>query len=428
MVVSRRNLLECLTYENTFQIDSLYKNTKDSAYINGHYYCDKAPGTAFLALPSYWLTAKCIGRLGIARGSKEHDLILEWVCTCASVGVIASVGITCLFLWLRFFVPFRFALLSAGVMAFGALTFPYATMLLSHAEVIGLLSIAVWCLQIGKPERFKMSCHSPANSKLLDYVGGCCCGMSISCEYDSALVCGGILVVVWTLNHGQAARLILGAVPSLLLIPAYNFACSGNPFTMPYLHEVVFTEMHQGFFGIHQPDVYRVFEMLFSPQRGLIYWTPYFALACVGYVSLYARRRSLFWLCYLVPLLQIVILSGYYNASAGGLIGERFLAPILVLLILPAAIGASKHPGMALFLAFCSIIAISVSTIVGVQVPLFFKHPLFQFYFVELCSGNFVNNIGSLFGLSGGYCLVPILISLLFIVALSWRNTKVVKP
>lgn len=45
----------------------------------------------------------------------------------------------------------------------------------------------------------------------------------------------------------------VGAVPALLLIPAYHWACFGSPFTLAYGHEAVLKGMNRGLYGITFP-------------------------------------------------------------------------------------------------------------------------------------------------------------------------------
>src|SRR5215469_11181402 len=48
---SRFDLLRAIVERGTLQIDAYHTNTQDKAHFRGHYYSDKAPGLAFLAVP-----------------------------------------------------------------------------------------------------------------------------------------------------------------------------------------------------------------------------------------------------------------------------------------------------------------------------------------------------------------------------------------
>ncbi len=50
---SRLNMVVAVVDDGTFMIDKYVANTVDYAKVDGHYYSDKAPGTAFLGIPIY---------------------------------------------------------------------------------------------------------------------------------------------------------------------------------------------------------------------------------------------------------------------------------------------------------------------------------------------------------------------------------------
>lgn len=55
--VSRLALLQAVVEDGTLQIDRYRTSTPDVALWQGHYYSDKAPGTAAVALPGFALGA-----------------------------------------------------------------------------------------------------------------------------------------------------------------------------------------------------------------------------------------------------------------------------------------------------------------------------------------------------------------------------------
>jgi hypothetical protein len=101
----------------------------------------------------------------------------------------------------------------------------------------------------------------------------------------------------------------IGLLPGLVLIGGYHWICFGTPFTLAYQHEAVFTQMHKGFFGINwPPKVSHAYALLFDPNHGLLFWSPFLLLAFIGYFKTFCSSRGLFWICYLVPVLQILLL------------------------------------------------------------------------------------------------------------------------
>jgi hypothetical protein len=239
---------------------------------------------------------------------------------------------------------------------------------------------------------------------------GAACGLAVACEYDAALMAGGVLVAACFSSFRRAGCLVLGAIPMVSLIPIYNWICLGTPFSLSYGHEAVFTQMHTGFYGVYLPNLANFFDLLLRPERGLFLWTPFLLLSFFGYARLRARSRSLFWLCCLVPILHLVLMSGYYTTLAGSTLGARFLAPLLPLLILPAGTGASRAPRFALVSAFWSVAAMGGATLVEARLPNQLDNPLWQFYLPEFLAGHFTHNLGQAIGLRGWWSMAPMLL------------------
>ncbi|MFH1538983.1 MAG: hypothetical protein ABIH66_08475, partial [bacterium] len=49
--LSRLDLTYALALNGTTRIDDYHGNTLDKAFVNGHYYCDKAPGLSLAGVP-----------------------------------------------------------------------------------------------------------------------------------------------------------------------------------------------------------------------------------------------------------------------------------------------------------------------------------------------------------------------------------------
>ena len=47
---SRLDMVRAIVEQGTLRIDAFHQNTADKAFANGHYYSDKAPGLALLAV------------------------------------------------------------------------------------------------------------------------------------------------------------------------------------------------------------------------------------------------------------------------------------------------------------------------------------------------------------------------------------------
>jgi len=401
LVLSRLDLLHALIRKGTFRIDD-YQNTYDEAFAHGHYYCDKAPGVAFLAVPSFYLSSQILRETGVPLDSGGGWLVSSWMGTACSVAPIAALGCVFFYLSLLHFVSSRWAFLATVVIAFGTMTFPYATALLSHGAVIGLISIALWTLL---PQ---CEANPRPLTRYRPIVGGFASGLAVSCEFDAALVAASVYILFCMRGRKAACLAACGSAPPLSLIPAYNWISMGTPFSLPYAHEAVHYEMSAGLYGIHAPNVGAALILLFSQHSGLFFWTPFLFLACFGYQDLYRRSPSLCLLCYVVPIMQVVVISGNYNVSAGFTFGARYLSPIVPLLALPAGIGASKAPWLGVFSGVLSVVATTGATIVN-SMLIATTGSVLDYYRSEFRRGRIPHNLGAMLGLPPHWQMAPLI-------------------
>ena len=145
--VSRLDLLHALVQEKTVCIDRYHTNTPDKAAWDGHYYSDKAPGTVALALPAFALAAYGLRVAEVDLDSPVGWRVSSWVACAGSIAVVTALGGVALFAWLRRHVAPRWALVTVLALFLGAAPLPYATMMFSHALVVGLLAIALWGIE-----------------------------------------------------------------------------------------------------------------------------------------------------------------------------------------------------------------------------------------------------------------------------------------
>jgi hypothetical protein len=223
-----------------------------------------------------------------------------------------------------------------------------------------------------------------------DLLVGFCGGWVLASEYTAGLVVAGIMIWLAAANWKRAAWFALAMIPPLMLIPAYSWICLGNPFTLPYSHQASFPAMQEGLYAIKWPDLDTAYRLLFGPTRGLFFWTPFLALACVGYYTLCGRSPSLFWLTYLVPVIQVMVISGrVWDWTAGPTLGPRYLAPMLPLLALPAALGLRNIPWVGVPLAAASILLTGTATLINATPSGGIHNPLLEFYPDKILAGQF---------------------------------------
>jgi hypothetical protein len=400
---SRLDLLHALA-RGTVAIDAYHKNTPDKAAYQGHFYSDKAPGTVALALPAFALSGAAAKAAGVGLDSDPGWLLSSWITCVGSVGIVTAIGAGLLFRMLSQKVAPRFAFLTALAVFLGAAPLPYATMLFSHSLVAALMALALWALaRPGDGER-----RDPGKRietwlahHRWDLAAGLACGWALASEYTAGIVVLGLLA--WLVAQGwrRAVPFCLAAVPPLLLIPAYSWVCFGNPLLLPYSLNPCFPDMREGLYAIKWPSLETASHLLLGPTRGLLFWTPFLAMAGLGYWTLARVDRRLFWLAYAAPLLQVIVMSGRtWDWPAGPTLGPRYLAPILPLLAVPCAFGVQRFPRVGMVLAGYSILATTLATLTNACPPACYYNPLIELHFPLAFQGELAPNLGTLMGLS----------------------------
>ncbi|MCL4180020.1 MAG: hypothetical protein KJ072_20015 [Verrucomicrobia bacterium] len=434
--VSRLDLLHALVVQGTVSIDAYHENTPDKAVRDGRYYSDKAPGTVAVALLPFALAVAVLGVAGIDLGSDVGWLISSWIASAGSIGLVTALGGVAMFAWLSRHVPPRSALVTTLAVFLGAAPLPYSTMIFSHALVVGLLAIAVWAihestvkpptdssvirapsppagegrgeggqLKKGAEVELRAGSRSYWGTSSREYrwelLAGFACGWALASEYSSGLVVVGLALWVGARGWRRLIPFSLAIIPPLLLIPAYSWACFGDPFTLPYSYQASFPAMSEGLYAIKWPDAETAFRLLFSPARGLFFWSPFLLLAGFGYWQLMQKSAGLFWLTYAIPVLQVAVISGrVWDWPAGPAWGPRLLSPMLPLLALPCAYGVSRFPWVGLPLAAYSILVTSVATLTDACPPYdVHLNPLLELNLPALLNGELSPNLGMAMGL-----------------------------
>lgn len=437
--VSRLDLLRATIFDGSACIDRWSRNTPDKAYLNGHYYSDKAPGTATLALPAFAAAAGGLKLAGSDMESRTSWKVTSWAACSFSQALPAALGAAALFAWLTGFVRARTAVVTVVALTLGSLPLPYSTLLFSHAQVIGLIGVAVWALRLYEADRRSPGgdCGDlgrgadPAGAGLVVGPGrmalaGFCLGLALASEYTAGIVVVAIgaqvVLTQWRQFTGSGstasrcstetramgngwkpvAWFALAAVPPLLLIPAYSWATIGNPFELPYSYQASFAPMKEGLYAIKWPDVENLGRLLIGPTRGLVFWTPFLVMAGFGWWWMARERPCWLWLTYAVPVLHAVVISGRtWDWQAGFTISARYMAPILPLLALPCAIGTQRWPKLGATLAGVSILMMTLATLTDACPDYSIYNPLTELHIPKLLRGEFSYTLGTeVFGLN----------------------------
>lgn len=426
---SRFDLTRAIVERGTSSIDAYHRNTGDKARVGRHYYCEKAPGASWLAVPAHaaW---RALG------GSSRSPDAAAYVSTVWAVALPAALAVPVL-LWLlgMFGCPRGASLLTAAGYAFATLAWPHATLLYGQ-QLSAALSLGGVALAFGAA-----SGRLPARRWLV--AAGFLLGASVMADYP-AVLCAIVATIYAAVRvRGRVAWLILGGAVPAAILAVYHTVVFGGPLHLPYEYSLM-PFRHQGFFmGLGRPDGDVLLNILVTPFRGLFFSAPWLVLAVPGAILLWRRGwRGEVAVCAAVPLLYLWMNGSMVDPYAGWAVGPRFLVPALPFLAVLAGFAiAYALPGRpervrwpaaiaAGALLLYSAVMMLAATAVKPEVPIAIRHPFGDYVLPRFAAGKLaVNtqgidmvsmpagapprawNLGQIFGLDGLASLAPLLVA-----------------
>ncbi len=237
---SRLDLTRAVVEHSTLTIDQYELlpqwETGDKAFLNGHYYSDKAIGSSLFAVPVYFILFRLGGIFGIALDSALTKHILT---TIVLGGAFTVTGIAMYRIAERLTGNAWKALVPTLALAFGTMLWPYSAVYYGHVLAAALLAIAFWLL-------FRMSEEPASASGKSLFAVGLVVGLAFITEYTVALIIAGMIpFAVYTLRRNGLAGMarvagfaVAGAVLPLALVLAYNAHVYGSVFATGYAYQV----------------------------------------------------------------------------------------------------------------------------------------------------------------------------------------------
>jgi hypothetical protein len=401
--------LHAIVLKHTIKIDAYHQITGDKAYINGHYYSEKAPAMVVVALPSFALTVWFQKLLGVDPDQLPGWRVSEWVATVGSIGLLTALGGVAFFELLRVRFDPLTALIGTFGLFLGSFTWPYATALFAHAGTIGLLCIALWAaLSTPTPRR--------------DYIAGLAAGLAVASEYPGVIPCAVLGLYLGFTSLPRMWRFGLGTIPAALLILINNYLTTGNPLSVSYGANANFPEISTGnAMGFNLPDTEVVIRLLWGEYRGLFLWCPVMIMSLPGLIELLKKDRAIAVMVIATTLLILMQVSAFYSAFGGNSFGPRYLAPALPFIGLAAAYGIKRWPEPGLVLMLVSVVMMLAVTAIAIDPPGDVLTPLQSFYLVRLREQRFADNLGTLVGLP---VWLSLMLPLLFPIAAAWQWLK----
>jgi len=436
---SRMDLTMAIVDQGTICIDDYYENTGDYAVYDGHVYTDKAPGTSFLGLPTYfvfkWMASTRPMRAVLHRLSASRALadtlreggsgLLEqkvyfaaalYVTTFVTVSLPSALLGMLLYRFvgklLRPHVP-RFVLTLAYGLA--TIAFPYSTVFYGYQIAAALLFAAFYLLY--QIRRSELSSHWL-------WGVGALLGLAALTEFHTLVLLIILsLYALWFLKRKwEIVKLGLGGLPFAVVLGWYNATAFGSPFSSSYRYLGRFPQIsNTGFLGFSWPRLEALWGITFSPFRGLFILSPFLLLAIPGFWHLLHSREwraeGVLWSGLVVA--QMVLVSDWYHWFDGFAIGTRNLLTIMPFFILPVGFCIQAWQGKPLLraLAWASVIvSFGLVWIVSVSgqefAPYTTTNPftLVDFFWPKFQAGDITRNLGMAIGLPSWYSLSPLIL------------------
>ena len=429
--VSRFNLTRAIVERGTLNVDPYVSSTGDRAFVGHHWYSDKAPVVAVLAVPAYaviyagqalrgaehpnyraYHTPKTPAARVVPNRAFQQALYACSLST-SGLGAIALALLGFVFLCRR--TTPRAAFLGSSLVLLGSPILPYATSLYGHVPAAALVFCAIFLL-----DRRAGLEPSPRAVRF----AGACFALAAGAEYLVAVPV--VVVMAWLLlrapapsRRSLATNLVLGGLVPSALVAAYLTAVFGAPWRTGYSFESQpeFVAGHaSGLLGLHLPRLEGLWGLTFGVRRGLFYLAPLMLLALIRTVRVAIRRTDTSIQAGLAVLLALLLLNaGYYMWWGGAASGPRHLIPGLP--FLGAGIASafrSRHRWLrvlAAVLAVISVVVCTASALVGIEAPEhgdLLRHWIFKRVrdaTFNLSSGS---NLGIRLGLSPALSVLPL--------------------
>jgi len=401
--------LHAVVLKGTLRIDDYISYTGDRALIDGHYYSEKAPAMALLALPPFAATVGVQKMMGLDPDSPAATRWSEWIATGFSVGLLAAIGGVAFFALVELELGTPVAVIATFALFLGSFTFPYATSLFAHAGTIGLIAIALWGT-LGPP------------SSRRDTIAGLAAGFAVASEYPAVLAGAPIGLYLAATDVKRMWRFGLATLPALALILLNNFAISGSPFTLGYGVNANFPELTASSgFGFSLPDPRAMFAVLWGEYRGLWFWNPVLLMAIPGFVEMFRKDRAMAIMTVSGCVLLVFQVGAFFMWYGGNAFGPRYLAPALPLFGLATAFGIKRWPELGSILTVASIAVMLIVTAIAIDPPGDVLTPLQSFYVARIEQDRWAPNLGSVIGLP---LWLSLIVPLIFPVIASWLLVK----
>jgi hypothetical protein len=395
------SLVEKSSFEIGWTEDLIGKNV-DATRVGDKIYSNQSPGTAVLAAPFYALTRLFIG------APDASNIRVSWF---VMRFFLSTLPLLFLGLWLYGRDSDE---ISIAILLFGTPLFVYSLLLFSHV-LAGVLLYFAFRLLYDTERIFLRNC----------FAAGLLSGLAVTCEFPAVvpvIIFGAGIFFADKRNQNRWQNIfffVAGGLPFAALLLIYNYAIFGSPVVFSYAYES-FPELTefagQGVSVFGFPTLSNIYLLLFSPSRGLFFYSPILFLPIVTFFTSRERRTLRHRVKIAAIFLSILILCGHGAAHGGWAFGARYLVFVLPLM-LDSFFDGEIYEFSNLWQGFLFTISFLLCTLPALTFPFAppeFKYPHNNFWGKFLFNENwFTPNLANVFGFLGNiWAILPPLILL----------------
>jgi hypothetical protein len=398
----------------------------DSAKVGDKTYSNKAPATAIISTPFYAILRLFIDEPNPSNIRISWDILRI---------LISSVPLFLLGLWLW---KREVSTFSLAVLLFATPLFSYSLIYFSHVFTAVLIYIAFRLLfdktqtveesDVDKsPRKLTIISKFPMLSFL---IAGLLSGIVVLSEFPAAIAVFVFFVFLALQKSNDKSKnlgfFVLGGVPALVCLLAYNNSLFGSPFSFSYGNEA-FGEWaavaNQGILGISFPTPEKIWTSFLSPSRGLFFYAPILVLSIFLFFKTkektQTRQRVAFW----ASIATLIILAGHGAPHGGWGMSARY-AIIVVPLMLDSFFRGEDSRFDELWKGLLFAVSFLLCAIPILSFP--FAPPEFSFPHNDFWRANLINEGWFTPTLLGGslLALLPVVVALASVLGVVWLSSK----
>jgi len=328
---SQYALIRALTEDGSPIIDRFVEYTRnvDYAQVGDHFYSDRPPGVALLAVPIYWLAQA----FGLSDEARQLAV--------SSLAHVAGASATVLL----FALARRLGASRAGAV-FAALALAWCTPLRSYSSALFSHAFSA-ALLLGLLHCALPTNATPDRRRRALLLGGVLGGYATGIDYTNGLpvlvtcLCGS-----WIEARGDrhaalknALHYLVGGLAGAAPALTYHTLVFGAPWAIPYHFDVNFEYAHTvgGMYGGN--FLQGITGLLFDPVGGgLVVWSPVLVVGAWFVRPLARRVGERFWIVAL-PFAALFLVTCFNVTPEGGASRDvRYLSAVLPALCLPLAL------------------------------------------------------------------------------------------